>query len=625
MAIERQRILPDPARPLPIKTKPAPQPQARPGLDLLQAGLVAPHDLVQALAAEAQGRGRLSDILRARRLIDEAALQGRLAQDWQTTTVDLVAQPPDPRLIDRLGYAACLQEGLMPWRQAGSVTVIATAHPEDFTRHRPRLTHLFGPVAMALAPMAAIETALLKARGPALDRLACTRVAEVESCRNFSASRGAIWAALVLVLVLALGLLAPLTLWALAVGWAVLTLALATALKFAATLAALRRPPPEPPAPPLAVLPMVTIMVALYKEANIAQRLVRRLSRLDYPRDRLEILLVVEEEDSLTRRALARADLPGWMRVVVVPDGRLKTKPRALNHALLAARGQIVGLYDAEDAPEPDQLRKVVARFAARGSRVACLQGMLDYYNPHTNWLSRCFTMEYAAWFRILLPGMARLGLAVPLGGTTLFFRRDALERLGAWDAHNVTEDADLGMRLARHGYVTELIETTTFEEANCRAIPWVKQRSRWLKGYMMTYGVHLRDPRLLLRQLGWRKFLGFHVFFATTLSQFLLAPVLWTFWITTFGFTHPLLAALPAWAGMAMIGLFLVTEALQLAVTIAALRLTPNRINPLWALALHVYFPLGSLASYKAAWEVLAKPFWWDKTSHGHFDPVEG
>lgn len=179
-------------------------------------------------------------------------------------------------------------------------------------------------------------------------------------------------------------------------------------------------------------------------------------------------------------------------------------------------------------------------------------------------------------------------------------------------------------MRLARHGYVTELIETTTFEEANCRAIPWVKQRSRWLKGYMMTYGVHLRDPGLLLRQLGWRKFLGFHVFFATTLSQFLLAPVLWTFWISAFGVEHPLLAALPPWVGLMLMGLFLLTEALQLVVTIAAMRLTPNRINPLWALALHLYFPLGSLASYKAAWEMLAKPFWWDKTSHGHFDPVE-
>lgn len=157
-------------------------------------------------------------------------------------------------------------------------------------------------------------------------------------------------------------------------------------------------------------------MVALYREADIAPRLVRRLGLLDYPRDLLDILLVVEEEDHLTRNALALADLPGWMRIIVVPGGRLKTKPRALNHALGACRGAIVGVYDAEDAPAPDQLRRVVARFQQRGPQVACLQGVLDFYNPRTNWLSRCFTMEYAAWFRLLLPGLERIGFPIPLG-----------------------------------------------------------------------------------------------------------------------------------------------------------------------------------------------------------------
>ncbi len=128
---------------------------------------------------------------------------------------------------------------------------------------------------------------------------------------------------------------------------------------------------------------------------------------------------------------------------------------------------------------------------------------MLDYYNPRTNWLSRCFTLEYATWFRLILPGVARLGLAVPLGGTTLFFRRSVLEELGGWDAHNVTEDADLGLRLVRHGYRTEILDTTTHEEANCRPVAWVKQRSRWIKGYMMTWAVHMRNPRLLWRQMG--------------------------------------------------------------------------------------------------------------------------
>lgn len=229
--------------------------------------------------------------------------------------------------------------------------------------------------------------------------------------------------------------------------------------------------------------------------------------------------------------------------------------------------------------------------------------------------------MEYAAWFRLLLPGLERIGFPIPLGGTTLFFRRDALQKLGAWDAYNVTEDADLGMRLARHGFRTELIDTTTFEEANCHALPWVKQRSRWLKGYMMTYAVHMRDPALLWRQLGWWKFTAFQVFFLTTLTQFLLAPLLWLFWFLPL---HEGLMGVPPGLHQAAMALFLLAEVLQFTMTWAALRRTPNRMNPLWALMLHLYFPLGSLASYKAAWELVSKPFYWDKTSHGLYDPQE-
>ncbi len=326
---------------------------------------------------------------------------------------------------------------------------------------------------------------------------------------------------------------------------ALLALVLSTGLKVAAAFAALRAAPPEPAAPAMVRLPSVSIIVALYRESDIAPRLVRRLSRLDYPRELLDVVLAVETEDTMTRAALVNADLPPWMRVVVVPAGRVKTKPRALNLALDHCRGAIIGIYDAEDAPEPDQIRKVVDRFHRRGPDVACLQGVLDYYNPRTNWLSRCFTIEYATWFRLVLPGIQRLGLAVPLGGTTLFFRRSVLEELGGWDAHNVTEDADLGIRLYRHGYRTELLETVTGEEANCRVIPWIKQRSRWIKGYMMTWAVHMRSPRLLWRQIGAWRFLGFQIMFLGTSLQVLLAPLFWSFWSVALGLGHPLSAVL--------------------------------------------------------------------------------
>lgn len=594
------------------------------GIALLRDGLVTAHDMVQALSLQSQRRGRLVDILLARRMIAEPVLFKALSHHWRAPLIDVVQNAADPRLIDRLGAAACLRDGLLPWRKVGAATVILTANPEDFPRHRTRLTEVFGPIIMGLAPVSAVEAGVLALRGAALDQLAQTRVAANESCRDWGGRSSAMLGALIVVTLVAVAWFAPFGLAALVTFLAMVTLLMATALKTAAAFAALRRKPPENPPPIIARLPIVSVMVALYREGDIAPRLIRRLGRLDYPRELLDILLVVEQDDKVTRNALHATDLPPWMRVVVVPNGKLKTKPRALNYALDACRGSLIGIYDAEDAPEPDQIRKIVDRFHQRGADVACLQGVLDFYNPRTNWLSRCFTMEYSTWFRIILPGLERLGLAIPLGGTTLFFRRAALEELGGWDAHNVTEDADLGMRLARHGYRTELIDTVTEEEANCRTLPWVRQRSRWLKGYMMTYMVHMRDPALLLRQLGPWKFAGFQVFFLSTLSQFLLAPVLWSFWVLPFGLPHPIAAALPPMLLNAMIGLFLFTEALLLVITLISLRLTPNKINPLWAPMMHLYFPLGALASYKAAWELISRPFYWDKTSHGHFDPLE-
>ena len=595
------------------------------GITLLRDGAIDGDQIVQALALQARRRGRLTDILLARDLIGPDPLAQALARHWDTQVVDLAANPPDVRLIDQLGATYCLRNSLIPMRNLGGGTLIATAQPEDFARHRDHLTATFGPISLAIAPQSAVEAAILRLRGRHLAQIAETRVNDAESCRNLLGGRMGWHLAAVALVVVAITLIWPMALlWGL-VGWAVLTLTLSTLLKIAAGLAAGLRAPPEGPPPAIVRLPVVSVMVALYRESDIAPRLIRRLGRLEYPRELLDIVLVVEEDDAMTRSALATADLPPWMRIVVAPDGKIKTKPRALNFALDHCRGSIVGVYDAEDAPDPDQIHRVVERFYQRGPEVACLQGILDFYNPTTNWLSRCFTIEYATWFRLILPGLQRLGLPIPLGGTTLFFRRAALEELGGWDAHNVTEDADLGIRLYRHGYRTELIDTVTGEEANCRMLPWVKQRSRWLKGYMMTWATHMRDPGLLFAQLGAWKFAGFQVLFLCTLSQFLLVPVLWSFWLGWFGFHHPVASALSQNAALGLMAIFLLTEVVNLTLHLVALRLSGQKLSRWWVPTMNLYFPLGALASYKAAWELVRKPFYWDKTTHGHFDPLEG
>lgn len=588
---------------------------------LLRDGLLSGDQMLRALTLYAKRGGRLTDILLTRERLPRDQLYAALARHWDTALVDPGAARPDVRLIDRLGATACLRYQILPLRRIGGVTLVATARPEEFETHLPRLVQLFGPVAMVVSLPDKLEAALLRRRGQQLAQAAETRVPQTESCRDLGRERLVFPAACLVVGLGLLALLRPdLALWIGAI-WAVGTLLLSTLLKIATGLASATGSAPRALPLPHGNLPTVSLLVALYRESDIAPRLIRRLGRIDYPQELLDIVLVVEAHDSLTRAALSRADLPPWMRVVTVPAGRIKTKPRALNYALDHCRGSIIGVYDAEDAPEPQQINRVVAHFHARGPKVACLQGILDFYNPTTNWLSRCFTVEYAVWFRMVLPGLARLGLPVPLGGTTLFFRRDALEALGGWDAHNVTEDADLGIRLARRGYQTELIATVTGEEANCRAYPWIRQRSRWLKGYMMTWVSHMRDPALLWRQLGAWRFIGFQVLFLCTLSQFLLAPLLWSFWITLFGLPHPVADALPPAIVVLLVGVFLLTELTNVTMGWLALAQTRHRFSRLWVPTMHFYFPLGALASYKALWEAVVKPFYWDKTMHGRYD----
>ncbi|PZQ96912.1 MAG: glycosyl transferase [Cereibacter sphaeroides] len=617
-------LRPVPAPALPVETTPVRRKRVEGGafaLFLLEQGAISPDGLVHMLAEQAGRPSDLGATLLAQGIASEPAFTKARAAWHGLTFVDPIIDTPDIRLIDRLGVLECLKHGLLPWRAPGGVTVVLTDRPESILRHRARIEQVFGLVTFALAPRHRIETALQGLRYSALGKAALSRTPEELSCRSLPARPGGVGvifaAAAMAAMVLPGGVFGLITLVA-------LTAMLASmGMKTLALFAALR--PTSPAAPPAAIahLPVVSLIVALYKEADIAPRLVRRLGRIDYPRNLLEVILAVEEDDHATRRALANSGLPPWMRVIVVPHGSLKTKPRALNHALSFCRGSIVGVYDAEDAPAPGQIRDVVHRFHQRGAEVACLQGALDFYNPATNWMARCFTMEYASWFRVILPGLERLGLPIPLGGTTLFFRRKALEQLGAWDAHNVTEDADLGIRLYRQGYRTEVIETTTEEEANCRPLPWVRQRSRWIKGYMMTWRLHMRSPRQLWHDLGPRRFVAFQVLILGSVLHALTVPALISFWLLTLGLPHPLAAVLPWPLLLALVGMFLASAAINLTLGYIALKRRARPMNPLWLLTLGFYHALATLAAVKALWELVFRPFYWDKTQHGKHDPA--
>ncbi len=375
-------------------------------------------------------------------------------------------------------------------------------------------------------------------------------------------------------------------------------------------------------------LPVYSVMVPLFREVAVLPGLIRALSRLDYPAAKLDCILVLEASDTATRAAVAAMALPPFMRVVVVPAGGPQTKPKALNYALPIARGSYIVVYDAEDVPAPSQLRQALAVFRAHaaqvdpshGPRLACVQARLNIDNANDSWLTRQFTLEYSALFDGLLPALARMGLPVPLGGTSNHFPRDLLEQLGGWDPYNVTEDADVGLRIARAGMAVAMVRSTTWEEAPLRFRPWLYQRTRWMKGWMQTWLVHMRQPGRCWRELGTFRFLGAQALMGGMVLSALMHPVFYVMLAIEFGTGDPL-ADPPAGVerGLWWLAAFNLVAGYSSAMLLAAVAVVRRR--RLWLLPhvalMPVYWLLISFASYRAVWQLLRDPFLWEKTEH--------
>ncbi|WP_407522402.1 glycosyltransferase family 2 protein [Methylobacterium oryzisoli] len=382
------------------------------------------------------------------------------------------------------------------------------------------------------------------------------------------------------------------------------------------------RPAPLPEAARAdeAALPVYTVLVALHREARVVPRLVRALARLDYPRAKLDVKFVIEADDPATAAALAAVPNPGWFEVIVAPPGLPRTKPRALNVALPFARGEHLVVYDAEDVPEPGQLRAAAALFAGSSPRTACLQGRLVIDNTADSWLTRCFTLEYAALFDVLVPALSAWRLPVPLGGTTTHFRTAALRALHGWDAWNVTEDADLGLRLALAGYHVGDLPLSTLEEAPARVGPWLRQRTRWMKGFVQTTITHSRRPRHALGQLGPLGLLAAAAMVPGTVLSALAYPVLigmagWRFLARPLPADTSLAANLLT--GLALVLFLAGFAAMLLPAIVGCIRRRWWGLLP-WVGLLPVYFLLVSAAAWLGLIELIRAPARWNKTEHG-------
>ncbi|MEN9934300.1 MAG: hypothetical protein RLZZ387_879 [Chloroflexota bacterium] len=366
-------------------------------------------------------------------------------------------------------------------------------------------------------------------------------------------------------------------------------------------------------------LPLYTILVPLYREAAVLPKLARGITSLDYPLAKLDVKLLLEADDQETIQAARALDLPPNFELVIVPTSMPKTKPKACNYGLIKARGEFVVIYDAEDIPDRDQLKKAVVAFAKSGDDMVCLQAKLNYYNRNQNVLTRWFTIEYSMWFDMFLPGLVASRAPIPLGGTSNHFRRDKLEELHAWDPFNVTEDADLGIRLYKAGYTTGMIDSTTFEEANSDVKNWIRQRSRWVKGYIQTWLVHMRSPLASCREMGLKAFLNFNLTVSGTFICFLINPFFWLltilWFLTRWDVIQPLFPPSIYYLGLVnlVIGNFAIVYT-----SLAGLLRRGYTDLARYALITPFYWVLISIAAWKGFIQLFSNPFYWEKTVHG-------
>lgn len=368
-------------------------------------------------------------------------------------------------------------------------------------------------------------------------------------------------------------------------------------------------------------LPIYTILCPLYKEAHILPQFLKSISKIEWPQDKLDVQLLLEEDDVATIKAAHDMDLPEYVKIQVVPDSQPKTKPKACNYGLNHAKGEFLVIFDAEDMPDPLQLKKVYLAFKKTPPEIKCIQAKLNYYNPNQNLLTRLFTAEYSLWFDVILTGLQTINTTIPLGGTSNHFRTTDLLELKGWDPFNVTEDADLGIRLFKRGARTAIVDSVTLEEANSDWLNWLRQRSRWIKGYMQTYLVHMRNPIQFARSYGWHS-LFFQLSIGGKIGFLFINPLMWVLtasYFLLYAYVGPQIEALyPSYIFyMALTSLIFGNFMFMYYYMIGVAK------RQHWTLMKFIflvpfYWLMVSAAACMALYQLIFKPHYWEKTVHG-------
>jgi cellulose synthase/poly-beta-1,6-N-acetylglucosamine synthase-like glycosyltransferase len=593
---------------------------------LVNAKLVTEKQIDEALQKQATWGSRLGDIILAMGWVKPLDFYRVLAQHFGLEFVNLIDHPADERLFEPGEYSDYAQHLYLPWQRREGVLWIATAEPgSQHLRHRWVDQ---SKVKFVVTSKFDIVWELQRVAGPAFSQQALFELVRTDPEHSASVvmPRSQKHAAVAILLFLLLSFLVfPLRTTVLIN--LVLNVLLCLSFVFRTILCwiscgrdvGMSISEEQVASLQDADLPIYTVLVPMYKEPDVLPILAAALRRMDYPRSKLDIKLVLENNDHETIAAAKALALDATFEIIRVPHSEPKTKPKACNYALRFARGKYLTIYDAEDKPEPDQLKKVVAGFRRLGERAACIQARLNYFNSEENWLTRMFTLEYSLWFDMFLPALDRLNVPIPLGGTSNHFEIEKLREVGAWDPFNVTEDADLGLRFAALGYHVGVVNSVTYEEANSRVGNWIRQRSRWVKGYIQTWLVNMRHPIRLFRKVGFRGFCSLQLFVGGSIVSglaypFLLFPFL--IWICT-GTTSFHRFFPPEVLLVSVLNLAVGNSCLIYVSMLAVAKRKHYELLP-YAITTPIYWLLQSIASYKALWQLITKPFYWEKTVHG-------
>ncbi|HEX9721795.1 MAG TPA: glycosyltransferase family 2 protein [Candidatus Paceibacterota bacterium] len=366
-------------------------------------------------------------------------------------------------------------------------------------------------------------------------------------------------------------------------------------------------------------LPFYTILIPLYQEAPIVPQIKQAMEAIDYPSEKLEILITLEEYDAETRKAIEQANFPDHVRLIQLPNVSPKTKPKALNVAFSQVQGEFIVIYDAEIIPDPDQLKKAVLAFRAYPN-IACLQTRLDHYNTEQNLLTRLFNIEFNFYYDLFLPGLQKFGFPLPLSGHSTHFRVEALRKVQAWDPYNVAEDCDMGIALCRMGYRTGVLDSQSKEEAVTSLSAWMRQRTRWMKGFLQSSVVHLRDPIALKKDLGgWKNFVAFLFIVPGNVALNFFNLFYWALLLTWF-ITHSLFVQ-ELFAGPVLsISTISFIGGNMLFIYFNAIASFKRRKYGLvkYALLSPLYWLLLAFATGRAVVQLVYSPYQWEKTTHG-------